>query len=224
MDRIYSRKRRIFKAREEHNFPMSAIITTTERDFLRLHTPEAVLGMIKDGSYDSKLAAFLNISDPPSEDDHTVIQELFRKELTQSDVGQRKGLVIPKKDAEEFFPKVKKAEKAKGLLLRFLDRKTNKWLDFRYSFYRSSQSYVLSTGWSRYVKANFLKEKDVIKFYECVKNVGEFEERYIMVDVLRWGEGERELKGVKRKEIEIEPIMEMDQKEKGVWLFGVLIG
>jgi len=116
---------------ESYEFPVTAIITTTERNFLHLHSPEAVLNMIKDGSYDSKLSACLNISDPPSENDGTVTRELFRKELTQSDVGQRKGLVIPKKDAEELFPKVKKAdeeenaEEAKSVLLRFLDRKTS---------------------------------------------------------------------------------------------------
>ena len=36
---------------ESYEFPGISIITTTERDFLHLHTPEAVLNMIKDGSW-----------------------------------------------------------------------------------------------------------------------------------------------------------------------------
>lgn len=138
-----------------------------------------------------KLTAFLNISDPPYGEDIIFIRELFRKELTQSDVGQRKGLVIPKMDAEEFFPNVNKAEETKGMLLRFLNQETNQWLDCRYNFYRSSQSYVLTKGWSKYAKANFLKEKDVIKFCECSKEMGECDERYIMIEIVKWGEEEK---------------------------------
>lgn len=70
------------------------------------------------------------------------------------------------------------------------------------------------------MKSNLPKEKDVIKFYECVKiNVGEHVKRYVMIDTVKWGEWGREM--------EIEA-MEMDDgeaynREKGVWLFGVLI-
>lgn len=113
---------------------------------------------------------------------------------------------------------MKKAEETKGMLLQFLNQETNQWLDCRYNFYRSSQSYELTKGWSKYAKANFLKEKDVIKFCECSKEMGECDERYIMIEIVKWGEEE------KREELTEGDNGESCFSEKGVWLFGVLIG
>jgi RAV-like factor len=38
---------------------------------------------------------------------------------------------------------------------------------FRYCYWRSSQSFVFTKGWNRFVKEKKLKEKDIIIFYTC---------------------------------------------------------
>ncbi|WZY73925.1 hypothetical protein YC2023_006165 [Brassica napus] len=80
---------------------------------------------------------------------------LFEKSLTPSDVGKLNRLVIPKQHAEKHFPlnnagdDVAAAETTeKGMLLTFEDESGKCW-KFRYSYWNSSQSYVLTKGWSR---------------------------------------------------------------------------
>ncbi|KAJ4867939.1 B3 domain-containing protein [Raphanus sativus] len=51
----------------------------------------------------------------------------------------------------------------KGMLLSFEDESGKCW-KFRYSYWNSSQSYVLTKGWSRYVKDKHLHAGDVVFF------------------------------------------------------------
>ncbi|CAH8356721.1 unnamed protein product [Eruca vesicaria subsp. sativa] len=95
---------------------------------------------------------------------------LFEKSLTPSDVGKLNRLVIPKQYAEKHFPlnntdnDVAAAETTeKGMLLTFEDESGKCW-KFRYSYWNSSQSYVLTKGWSRYVKDKHLHAGDVVFF------------------------------------------------------------
>ncbi|KAG5043931.1 hypothetical protein AAZX31_03G179000 [Glycine max] len=87
---------------------------------------------------------------------------MFEKPLTPSDVGKLNRLVIPKQHAEKHFPLDSSA--AKGLLLSFEDESGKCWR-FRYSYWNSSQSYVLTKGWSRYVKDKRLHAGDVVLFH-----------------------------------------------------------
>jgi hypothetical protein len=87
-------------------------------------------------------------------------EQLFEKPLTPSDVGKLNRLVIPKQHAERYFPL---AGGEKGLLLSFEDEAGKPWR-FRYSYWTSSQSYVLTKGWSRYVKEKRLDAGDVVRF------------------------------------------------------------
>ncbi|KAI3716603.1 hypothetical protein L1987_67590 [Smallanthus sonchifolius] len=75
-----------------------------------------------------------------------------------SDVGNR--LVIPKQHAEKYFPM---ADQQRALVLSFKDESGKLWR-FRYSYWNSSQSYVLTKGWSRYVKEKRLGAGDVVLF------------------------------------------------------------
>uniref|UniRef100_A0A0E0KUB9 TF-B3 domain-containing protein n=1 Tax=Oryza punctata TaxID=4537 RepID=A0A0E0KUB9_ORYPU len=77
-------------------------------------------------------------------------EHMFDKVVTPSDVGKLNRLVIPKQHAEKYFP-LDAAANEKGLLLSFEDR-TGKLWRFRYSYWNSSQSYVMTKGWSRFVK------------------------------------------------------------------------
>ncbi|XP_055809763.1 LOW QUALITY PROTEIN: AP2/ERF and B3 domain-containing transcription factor RAV1 [Solanum dulcamara] len=89
-------------------------------------------------------------------------EQLFEKAVTPSDVGKLNRLVIPKQHAEKHFP-LQNGNNSKGVLLNFEDLNGKVWR-FRYSYWNSSQSYVLTKGWSRFVKEKNLKAGDIVNF------------------------------------------------------------
>ncbi|KAK1684957.1 hypothetical protein QYE76_045805 [Lolium multiflorum] len=89
-------------------------------------------------------------------------EHMFDKVVTPSDVGKLNRLVIPKQHAEKYFP-LDAAANDKGLLLSFEDRGGKLWR-FRYSYWNSSQSYVMTKGWSRFVKEKRLDAGDTVSF------------------------------------------------------------
>eukprot|EP00249_Psilotum_nudum_P014188 c24709_g1_i3 orf=380-3064(-) len=89
-------------------------------------------------------------------------EHLFDKAVTPSDVGKLNRLVIPKQHAERCFPLDVNANE-KGLILNFEDSSGKVWR-FRYSYWNSSQSYVLTKGWSRFVKEKKLDAGDIVTF------------------------------------------------------------
>ncbi|MCI51775.1 B3 domain-containing transcription factor NGA1-like, partial [Trifolium medium] len=82
--------------------------------------------------------------------------------VTPSDVGKLNRLVIPKQYAEKYFPL--DSSNDKGILLNFEDRNGKMWR-FRYSYWNSSQSYVMTKGWSRFVKDKKLDAGDIVSFH-----------------------------------------------------------
>ncbi|RDX75517.1 B3 domain-containing protein, partial [Mucuna pruriens] len=112
-----------------------------------------------------------NLNDEDEDEDVVVMggtqeeekEAMFEKPLTPSDVGKLNRLVIPKQHAEKHFPLDSSGDTAKGLLLSFEDESGKCWR-FRYSYWNSSQSYVLTKGWSRYVKDKRLHAGDVVFF------------------------------------------------------------
>ncbi|XP_062219924.1 B3 domain-containing protein Os02g0683500-like [Phragmites australis] len=89
-------------------------------------------------------------------------EHMFDKVVTPSDVGKLNRLVIPKQYAEKYFP-LDAAANEKGLLLGFEDHAGKPWR-FRYSYWNSSQSYVMTKGWSRFVKEKRLEAGDTVSF------------------------------------------------------------
>ncbi|PIN23681.1 hypothetical protein CDL12_03590 [Handroanthus impetiginosus] len=89
-------------------------------------------------------------------------EQLFEKAVTPSDVGKLNRLVIPKQHAEKHFP-LQSGNTSKGILLNFEDSGGKVWR-FRYSYWNSSQSYVLTKGWSRFVKEKNLRAGDIVSF------------------------------------------------------------
>ncbi|XP_066381701.1 B3 domain-containing protein Os02g0683500-like [Miscanthus floridulus] len=89
-------------------------------------------------------------------------EHMFDKVVTPSDVGKLNRLVIPKQYAEKYFP-LDAAANEKGLLLSFEDSAGKHWR-FRYSYWNSSQSYVMTKGWSRFVKEKRLVAGDTVSF------------------------------------------------------------
>ncbi|KAK4786723.1 hypothetical protein SAY86_010556 [Trapa natans] len=97
-------------------------------------------------------------------------EHMFDKVVTPSDVGKLNRLVIPKQHAERFFP-LDSSSNEKGLLLNFEDRNGKPWR-FRYSYWNSSQSYVMTKGWSRFVKEKKLDAGDIVSFQRGVGDAG----------------------------------------------------
>ncbi|VVB03553.1 unnamed protein product [Arabis nemorensis] len=95
---------------------------------------------------------------------------MFDKVVTPSDVGKLNRLVIPKQHAERYFP-LDSSSNEKGLLLNFEDLTGKSWR-FRYSYWNSSQSYVMTKGWSRFVKDKKLDAGDIVSFQRCVGDSG----------------------------------------------------
>ncbi|CAN6979282.1 unnamed protein product [Brassica oleracea var. botrytis] len=93
-------------------------------------------------------------------------EHMFDKVVTPSDVGKLNRLVIPKQHAERYFP-LDSSSNEKGLLLNFEDLTGKSWR-FRYSYWNSSQSYVMTKGWSRFVKDKKLDAGDIVSFLRCV--------------------------------------------------------
>ncbi|KAI4364051.1 hypothetical protein MLD38_020194 [Melastoma candidum] len=91
---------------------------------------------------------------------------LFEKPLTPSDVGKLNRLVIPKQHAERCFPLggLRPGVDADSRTLLSFEDESGKCWRFRYSYWSSSQSYVLTKGWSRYVKEKRLDAGDVVLF------------------------------------------------------------
>jgi hypothetical protein len=99
-------------------------------------------------------------------------EHLFDKALTPSDVGKLNRLVIPKQHAEKYFP-LDANSSEKGLLLNFEDSTGKVW-QFRYSYWNSSQSYVLTKGWSRFVKDKTLEAGDIVSFHKGLAQTDQF--------------------------------------------------
>ncbi|KAG5255333.1 B3 domain-containing transcription factor [Salix suchowensis] len=97
-------------------------------------------------------------------------EHMFDKVVTPSDVGKLNRLVIPKQHAEKYLP-LDSSLNEKGLLLNFEDRNGKDWR-FRYSYWNSSQSYVMTKGWSRFVKEKKLDAGDVVSFQRGVGELG----------------------------------------------------
>ncbi|KAK8944937.1 AP2/ERF and B3 domain-containing transcription factor [Platanthera zijinensis] len=232
------------------NFPCSDT-SVHEPAFQDLFTKDAVLEMIKDGSYEPKLADFVRANNsvessalppPPTSAAGVICREMFQKELTPSDVGKLNRLVIPKKHATRHLPPVS-SDAVEELLLEFRDRGNRGWV-FRYCYWKSSQSYVFTKGWNKFVKEKGLRAKDTVGFYRC-ESRGGLRQSYCMVDVVRCDgtttgagagslvvenvEGTDQLPyGCDDDEVMSAPIMDVDeisdQEKKEMKLFGVWIG
>ncbi|XP_077220677.1 AP2/ERF and B3 domain-containing transcription factor RAV1-like [Tasmannia lanceolata] len=141
-----------------------------ETHFLNSHSKGEIVDMLRKHTYDDELEQMKRnsggrkrMSDGFSDSGREKEREqLFDKAVTPSDVGKLNRLVIPKQHAERHFP-LQIGSGCKGVLLNFEDAGGKLWR-FRYSYWNSSQSYVLTRGWSRFVKEKGLKPGDVVSF------------------------------------------------------------
>ncbi|KAK9698574.1 hypothetical protein RND81_08G114100 [Saponaria officinalis] len=190
------------------NFPLNEL-TVHEPAFQSKYTSDQVLNMIKDGSYQTKFYEYLSISqvnglhsDPCSSTQSNkkegyFCRELFRKELTPSDVGKLNRLVIPKRYALKYFDpeellrsglQSRGDEKGGDFELTFYDKLRRSW-KFRYCYWQSSSSYVFTRGWNSFVREKNLKSRDIVAFYICEirekdENGDDVVKKFYMIDVV----------------------------------------
>ncbi|RZR93054.1 hypothetical protein BHM03_00021457 [Ensete ventricosum] len=164
-----------------------------ERRFQETFSIDDVLDMIRDGSYCSRLEEYIRLQAAPIRglpharaSANVTFLEMFVKELTPSDVGKLNRLVIPKKHATQYFPSVV-AETADEVQVEFVDREDRPWT-FRYCYWKSSQSYVFTKGWNKFVKEKRLQAKDAVAFYRCEENDGH-RRTYCLIDIIRHNGG-----------------------------------
>ncbi|GLJ08184.1 hypothetical protein SUGI_0083420 [Cryptomeria japonica] len=152
--------------------------THPEAIFLLRHSKAQVVEMLRKHSYQDELhrsSKCTNTVEPKDRGSKSKAwvellprEHLFDKAVTPSDVGKLNRLVIPKQHAEKCFP-LRTA--GTGVLLNFEDPKGKTWR-FRYSYWNSSQSYVFTKGWSRFVKENCLRAGDVVRFQRSIATGG----------------------------------------------------
>ncbi|CAM6042057.1 unnamed protein product [Sphagnum compactum] len=139
-----------------------------EAQFLLKYTKEQVVEMLRHHTYDEELDQSRKHSSSCLQQEAvtaaaaTVREHLFDKAVTPSDVGKLNRLVIPKQHAERCFP-LDLSANSPGQTLSFEDVSGKHWR-FRYSYWNSSQSYVLTKGWSRFVKEKRLDAGDIVTF------------------------------------------------------------
>lgn len=145
-----------------------------EAKFLSSHSKAEIVDMLRKHTYNDELEQSkrnCNSDKPISRAGSNSVsgsatfeprEHLFQKTVTPSDVGKLNRLVIPKQHAEKHFP-VQRGSTSKGVLLHFEDKDSKVWR-FRYSYWNSSQSYVLTKGWSRFVKEKNLNAGDSVSF------------------------------------------------------------
>ncbi|CAG7899307.1 unnamed protein product [Brassica rapa] len=138
-------------------------------DMLRKHTYADELRQSErkflDGDGNGRKRCEFSKTTVTNENDGVSREVLFEKTVTPSDVGKLNRLVIPKQHAEKHFPLpvTVTPSPTKGVLINLEDRTGKVWR-FRYSYWNSSQSYVLTKGWSRFVKEKNLRSGDVVCF------------------------------------------------------------
>lgn len=180
---------RVRKGDSYRNLPWNNDLTLADQEpkFQSQFNTETLLNMIKDGSYFSKFADYLRIStEKPTNLEQYMdtttyadcggskaffCKKLFHKFLTPSDVSKLNRLVIPKKFAQLYFPRISNNDDAADgrvgdMEMMFFDKAMKSW-KFKYLYWKSSQSYVFTRGWNRFVKAKGLKAKDKVIFSLC---------------------------------------------------------
>ncbi|KAJ0256822.1 AP2/ERF and B3 domain-containing transcription factor RAV1 [Hirschfeldia incana] len=168
-----------FRGRDAVTNFKEARLDDGEVEFLNSHSKAEIVDMLRKHTYSEELeqsrrrrngngntartmTSSLN-GDGVSTTEFRSAESLFEKAVTPSDVGKLNRLVIPKHHAEKHFPLPPSSVSVKGVLLNFEDVTGKVWR-FRYSYWNSSQSYVLTKGWSRFVKEKNLRAGDVVSF------------------------------------------------------------
>ncbi|XP_020585971.1 AP2/ERF and B3 domain-containing transcription factor At1g50680-like [Phalaenopsis equestris] len=172
-------------------------ITIHEPLFQNHFSDEAILEMILDGSYEPRFIDFVrNILRPnysvdsgsialPSASnvfDGAFVREMFHKQLTSSEVGEQKMLMLPINQVIRFFQDVV-VDKVE-ISLEFQDKMNRSWV-FRCDYLHDIQSHVFTTGWNKFVNEMKLRANDIVVFYRCLDYKKCFGKSFDMIDIIR---------------------------------------
>ncbi|XP_019168375.1 PREDICTED: AP2/ERF and B3 domain-containing transcription repressor RAV2-like [Ipomoea nil] len=156
--------------------PLSETEDTAALSFLLSRSKAEIVDMLRKHTYADELSRRRSLEHCEAEKWKKMGgggERLFEKAVTPSDVGKLNRLVIPKQHAEKYLPL--SPTTTKGVVLNLEDQNGKVWR-FRYSYWNSSQSYVLTKGWSRFVKEKGLRAGDVVSFR---RSTGEDKRLYI---------------------------------------------
>lgn len=78
------------------------------------------------------------------------------------------------------------------LSIRFVDKDSRRWWTFRYCYWKSSQSFVFTKGWNRFVKEKRLRAKDTVAFYRCDERRNGLRRTYCLIDTIQQQSAENE--------------------------------
>ncbi|GLJ08149.1 hypothetical protein SUGI_0082180 [Cryptomeria japonica] len=154
------------------NFIIRMDETHPEAIFLRRHSEAEIVNMLRSHTYHEELHNFYKSNDRTlvtdsirsmSEISVFPREHLFDKALTPSDVGKLNRLVIPKHHAQRCFP-LEDAQAENGIMLNFEDTTGKKWR-FKYSYWSSSKSYVLTRGWRGFIRDKHINTGDIVTFH-----------------------------------------------------------
>ncbi|GLJ47845.1 hypothetical protein SUGI_1010380 [Cryptomeria japonica] len=170
--KAYNRAYMKFRGQDDQpNLPCTPV-SEAEKLFQDSLSPDEVALFIRDHIYDRELQKWCNAHHRPNQEvagnqDAGEMgvnrQHLFEKKMTASDVSKLNRLAIPKQHAERHFPK-EKLDVESETFLTFVDTSNSRQWQFRFSFWKSSQSYVLTRGWRRFIKSKDLKGGDIVSF------------------------------------------------------------
>ncbi|PQQ17098.1 AP2/ERF and B3 domain-containing transcription repressor RAV2 [Prunus yedoensis var. nudiflora] len=136
--------------------------------FLQSHSKAEIVDMLRKHSYTNELEMYkLKLVNAEG--------VAFRESGDAKRCGEIKPHGHTKQHAEKHFPLHLSEELCKGVLLNFEDGEGKVWR-FRYCYWSSSQSYVLTKGWTHFVKEKKLKAGDVVRFE---RSIGEEKKMFI---------------------------------------------
>ncbi|KAF8662853.1 hypothetical protein HU200_055433 [Digitaria exilis] len=145
------------------NFPAADV--RRQLAFLAARRRSEVVDMLRNQTYADELRRHGVPAPPP-----WAKVPLFEKNVTASDVGKLNRLVVPKRHAERHLPPVRRQGAIAGggrkgcVMLAVEDREAGKVWRFRYSYWESSQTYVLTKGWILFVQEKGLRAGDTVAF------------------------------------------------------------
>lgn len=140
------------------------------------------------------------------DNDGTKREKLFHKVVTRSDIKQYR-FAIPKHHANKHFP-THVTSTSRGAFLCMEDNDGKLWR-FKYSFWKSSQGYMLTSEWNRFVKEKRVSAGDLVSF---LRSTGP--DKRLFID---W-------KPQNQSGLEAKPeLLESTQAGRAVKLFGVNI-
>ncbi|GFS32410.1 hypothetical protein Acr_00g0022610 [Actinidia rufa] len=90
-------------------------------------------------------------------------EKLFNKVVTRSDIKQYR-LAIPKHQAKKHFPPHVVSSSSNSPFLCMEDNEGKVWR-FKYSFWKSSQGYMLTNEWNQFVKEKRVSVGDMVSFF-----------------------------------------------------------